>query len=95
MLYLFVAIMSYVNLPLSLVNPPNGSVGSVNLFSLNGYLSFAPQNDIGQVGTVFTRTFNGRVTANRTYALPDQSGTLALLSDVNNFNPLSFASLGL
>lgn len=83
---------AYVNLGLNLVPPPNGPVGSINLFSNNGYISWTPQNDLQGGARVFTRTFNGKVTANRIYTLPDEDGVIALVGSGTG-NPLSLNSL--
>jgi len=80
---------NYVNLPLVKVVPPNGTVGSINLFSYNGTLAYSTQRG----GIAFTRTFDGDITGNRAYILPDKSGTVALLSDLSPNNLLAISSL--
>ena len=80
---------NYVNLPSIKVAPPNGTVGSINLFSNNGDLAFS----YARGAITFTRTFNGSLTGNRNYTLPDKSGTVALLSDLSPNNLLAISSL--
>jgi len=64
----------YIELPAQSVAPTVGGVGTIKLYSdTNGKLAWK-----GASG--FIREFDGTITADRTYALPDTSGTVALTS---------------
>lgn len=57
-------------------SPSSGASNSVRVFSSAGWMAWRYQND------TFLRKFDGALTADRTYTLPDKSGTIALTNDL-------------
>lgn len=72
----------YLTLPRQTSSPSNFGDGQ---FWINNSYDLVWRNNNNN----FQRIFSGTLSANRTYTLPDASGTLALTSDLANYLPLA------
>lgn len=66
----------FLELPSQSSAPASGAASSIRLYSNTGALAWKYQSD------GFVRRFNSSLTADRTYSLPDSSGTIALSDNV-------------